>query len=318
MSATMCLAFGTIDTPEVWIASMPVDWSPELGGRAELEFRDGDNEHICDDVVGQVIFIDTQDDGTPIAFVFVGEELPDEDTQDCLDAGSFIRMDEDQAREVLTIVMTAPPVSAVHDLLLIVGDPMATVEDGQSQFQLWQRVVDVADPIVPMFGERMHIKVLDCPNTGSDAEDDGNAVARPTIVGTSEHEADAEVTIAYAAQVEVGIAQIAFWVPSLGDIDGFALMASGWAKINDDDIDDDFRLSERILLAQRTTLDVRYDEDGDPFLHDFAVRDAEEVTEDQYPLLPPGLAEHCRFARELVQADDIVASWSEDNDRDPV
>lgn len=333
MSSTVCVAFGSVSDPAVWAADMPQAWTPMLGMRTQFQVQmsDADEEDgEMAEIISQVVFCDVQEDGSPITFIFGGNEVPDEDIMSRFEDNSWVRLPENAAREILQIIETAPPVASTHDIVLIVGDPSKIDENGNVEYEIWNRILAPNDPLLPMFGQQLLLDVVDSmPDSEVDVElpteqpGEDKQTFRDRVrffqgvnmntVGSAI--GGLPVSVIYCAQVEPGVAQIAFWAKDLGSIDGYDLLAADWALMGEgDDFDvDEFRVTDRILLAEKTFLDIRVDDSGEPFLSDFEIRDAAKVAEDQYSLLPPALAEHCRFAKELEQTDDIVRQWSDED-----
>lgn len=322
MAVTLCVAFGTPEEPAAWAAVMDDEWEPTIGMRAEFHVKaSAEDEEDLFEIVAQVVYIGSADDGSAITYLFGGEDLPDEDMTDRLELNSWTRLPDEDARNVMDVVSAAAPTAAAHDILLVVGDPFARSDGAEVAYQAWNRIIAPEDPLLPMFGQRLVVDLLDSASDdafGTDVvEEDPKTPFKvlipvdPWTPGTAA--SGVNTIVVYSAIVDAGVAQVVFWAPSLASIDGFDLMAAGWEMLDEEDFDPvEFRLTERVELAAKTELRIALDEDDEPCLIDFQIQDAAEVSPDCYDLLPPGLAEHCRFAAEMVSADDIVAQWREE------
>lgn len=356
MTSTLCVAFGSIEVPAVWATRMANEWVPEPGRRVQFQFRqdedadragskrfranlDTGNEHdedhdMTDAIVGHVTYADVQEDGEGIAFVYAGVPHPPVELQEILQANSWLRLSDEDARGVLDVIEHANPVAAVQDLMLVIGDPQMDA-DGVAPMETWSRIVQPYDPTLPLFGQRLILnaiagdEVYDEDDESNEYEDDAAAdaaaeaaqAAAAARVDQRQDEVDLwapgsrseglPALVIYCTATEPGAAQVAFWVASLSDLDGFDLLAAGWEKFDPEVLNEngDFQLATRVRLALRTKLDIREDADGDSYVNDFEIVDAGSVPESSYPLLPAGLADHCRFAAELGDSDDIIGRW---------
>lgn len=332
MDVTLCVAFGSRERAVVWAGSYQTEFAPTPGQSTEIHLhsqpdaRDEDPESIF----AEVVHAETEDDGTTIVFLYAGEQLPDDHICMLLEASQWVPMNAVQARDVMEIVDAAPPMAHTHDVLLVVGDLEAKDEDGNPTFESWNRAIIPDDPVIPMFGERLYVDVLDAlPSDDEEDEsddEDEDLSDSPTLVGlqmiANEDDTGSAATglpavVFYAAKVDPGEAQVGFWVSSLGDVSGFDLVAAGWQKMTPDIFDPiEFRLGERVDLARRTRIDSDVDDDGQLFLKDFELRDAARVEESQYELLPSALVNHCKAAKEMLGIDDIVSGWLDEQSDD--
>lgn len=339
MSATLCVAFGTLESCSVWATTISADVDIYLGMRTQFNFSDEPDDEDPLEVVGQVVHTDVQEDGSAISFLFAGEELPDRELQAQLDE-HWMKLDEDNAHDVMLIVATAPPTAFNHDVLILVGDLDERDEDGKPTAQVWSCEFIPDDPLLPMFAQRLMIDVLgaapdedDEPEAEAEApegSDEGDAAAGdyypdlreadPELNDMSRWPAPTDdgvvpaVTV-YCAIVAPGVGEIAFWTPTLGSVTGFDMMAAGWELLSHDDFDmEEFRATQRLEVARRTVLDIRVDEDSDElYLYDFEIEDAASIPEDFYSFLPSALADHCRFAVAIGDVDDVISGWRDDN-----
>lgn len=327
----MCIAFGSTAAPAVWAGANDLEQMPQVGQVANLEFREASTGDTLT-VSAEFVYVGLDDEGDDVAYLYAGD-LPDEQLHTALEGSAWTQLSPEAAKSILAIVESAPPVAAVHDVLLVIGDPEAVDEDGEPAVQAWNRTIYPDDPLVPMFGERLIIDVFDATEDYSDSDDEdesfddsddededssGEVLVRVlapidlTAPGTPEDGYPSVVF--YAAKVEAGEAQVGFWVHSIGAATAFDLVEAGWQMLSPEQFDPvEFRVAERVNLAVRTTIVTGEDEDGTPALLDFAVLDASGVREDQYSLMPTILAEHCRAANELNgDMDALIRSWSQE------
>jgi hypothetical protein len=322
MDVTLCLVFGSLDRAIVWAGAYETDQPPMAGQSTEIhlhtqpDMQDSEPETI----IAEVVHSEVSEEGETVVFLYAGEDMPDEHTISLLSALRWLPMSDNQAQDVMEIVAAAPPMARLHDVLLIVGDVNNLDSEGNPSVEAWNRTISADDPVIPMFGERMYVDVIDAVPLDEDYEevDENLDIDNEDIVfipaANEENTGSAEnglpAVVFYAAKVDPGEAQVGFWVSSLGDITGFDLVAAGWEKMTQDTFDPiEFRLSERVDLSRRTRIETDFDEEGQIVLNDFEVKNAAEVTESQYELLPSALANHCRTAKEMLSIDDIVSGW---------
>lgn len=333
MDVTLCLVFGSRERAVVWAGSYETDQPPMAGQSTEIhlhtqpDMEDPEPETI----VAEVVHSEVSEEGETVVFLYAGEDMPDDRIVSLLSGLRWLPMDHDQAQDVMEIVAAAPPMARLHDVLLIVGELDGVDEEGNPSIEAWNRTISADDPVIPMFGERMYVDVIDAipldeeyflseeddEDEEEESLDSEGVVFMPAAneenVGSAADGLPAVVF--YAAKVDPGEAQVGFWVSSLGDITGFDLVAAGWEKMTPDTFDPvEFRLSERVDLSRRTRIDTDFDEEGQIVLNDFDVKDAAYVTESQYALLPSALVNHCRAAKEMLSIDDIVSGWADEQD----
>lgn len=333
MNVTLCVVFGSKHRAVVWAGTYETDNPPSPGQSTEIHLhaqRDMRDEYP-ESILTEVVHSEISDEGTALLFLYAGEELPDAHVTDLLEASQWIPMSEDQAQDIMDVVDSAPPMAYTHDVLLVVGSSEEKDETGSPVLEAWNRSIAADDPLIPMFGERLFVDVLDAfveeDIEDMDEEDDvldesESESSEGGLILSLEMEANENnvgsgqgglpAVVVYAAKVDPGEAQVAFWVSSLGDITGFDLVAAGWEKMTPETFDSrDFRLSERVDLARRTRIYTDLDEDGEYMLADYELENAGGVLESQYELLPSALVEHCVAAKEMLRLDDIVSGWVE-------
>lgn len=343
MDVTLCLVFGSRDNAVVWAGSYETDEPPMEGQSTEIHLHTHPDlgEPEPDSIIAEVVHTEISEEGQGVVFLFAGEELPDERITSLLSALRWVPMSDSQAQDVMEIVEAAPPMARVHDVLLVAGDLDRVDSEGKPDVEAWNRTISADDPVIPMFGERMYIDVLDALpyydeedmldgyEHGADEEHESDTEepdldADPNILDlipeADENNVGSGATglpavVFYAAKVDPGEAQVGFWVSSLGDISGFDLMAAGWEKMTPDTFNPtEFRLAERVDLSRRTHIDTDFDDEGQIILNDYEVENASQVSESQYELMPSALVNHCRTAREMLELDDIVSSWVDEQD----
>lgn len=339
MDVTLCLVFGSRERAVVWAGSYETDEPPMEGQSTEIHLHTqpdmGDPEP--DSIVAEVVHTEISEEGQGVVFLFAGEQLPDDHIISLLTALHWVPMSDNQAQDVMEIVEAAPPMARVHDVLLVVGDLDLVDADGNPEVEAWNRTISADDPVIPMFGERMYVDVLDAlPFLDEDEifteEDEESELAEDDLDYSEEAlnlvpEADENnvgsaatglpAVVFYAAKVDPGEAQVGFWVSSLGDITGFDLVAAGWEKMTPDTFNPtEFRLAERVDLSRRTHIDTDFDDEGQIILNDYEVENASLVSESQYELMPSALVNHCRAAKEMLGLDDIVSSWIDEQGED--
>lgn len=331
------VAFGSRDRAVVWAGTYQTEEPPRPGQSTEIQLhsRPDMEDEDPESLLTEVVYAEEDEEtGVTVVYLYAGETLPDERISQLFEASKWVSMGEPEARSIMELVDATPPLAHTHDVLLIVGDPDAKDGEGKRAPEAWNRVIVADDPVIPMFGERLYVDVLDALPLDDEDEEDGEGegedldledaddeepvlgvhlIADENVEGTGAYGLPAVVF--YAAKVDPGEAQVGFWVSGLGDVSGFDLVAAGWQKMSPDQFDaDEFRLSERVDLAKRTKIYTELDDDGQYVLKDYELLDAATVTESQYDLLPQALVNHCRAASEMMQIDDIVSGWVDEQD----
>lgn len=333
----LCVAFGSKTHPAAWASSLDVEELPSIGMRTQLflhsraesteNLETSAEEDDSSYVVAEVAHVGVDDDGVPVAYLFASSDLPDDETIGYLEQGHWVRLGDDAARGILTILESSPPAAATHEVMLVLGD---VAPDGDpSKVEAWTKCFLPDDPRIPMFGDRMLLDPLDALGEYEDSEDEDSADAdggetpdKESAEGTpynrwldlEQQGSDDEgypALVFFAAKVDAGEAQVAFWIPKPGTLNGFDLLAAGWQQMSVEEFDPiEFRVVERVDLASRTVIRVQENSDESlGLLVDYEVDNAASVRDDQLELLPPVLAEHCLASRELGDIDAIIESW---------
>jgi hypothetical protein len=323
MNLTLCICFGTSENPLG--VSLTIrrhdDDILRLGSITKFNLTDDEGP---EPVLAEVMYNGLDDDGDPISFLYAGPELPDAETLAMFDDAEWNRMSDEEAQDILdNIIAHAAPNASLHEAILFAGDPSGG--DPAHPMQAWRRVFSPDDPLIPMFGQRIVMDPLDA--VGDDDEEDLDDEEEltpdeeaqldyelevdPTRVGTLYHDENLlPVAIIYAAKVAPGEAQVAMWTKSLQPVSGFDLVAAGWEMLDltSEELIE-FNVTERIRLALSTHIDVAYDEEDVPYLVDFDIDNAENITDKQIEFLPAILREQVFAARELDHIDDFIDSW---------
>lgn len=162
ISVQLYLAFGYGDQAEVWGSSVELERVFKLGEKTQIILRDTSDEEF-ERVVTidcEVAHIDYTDSGEPYIFIYHEDFISDEYSE-LLEAANWERMAEEDEDSILEVLEYAPPVAALHDLILVVGDYESVDADGYpNEVKVWHRVIEPDDPSVPVFGEKFHSHVV--------------------------------------------------------------------------------------------------------------------------------------------------------------
>lgn len=309
---TMAVVFGTPGNAVGWATQHQSDEVPLLGVRAAFRVTSEDNEETPGEILAQVMFSDFVDEGTVLAYLYGGPALPSGEFVSWLEAASWTPMDQEDVEEVLGVCSAAPPLAAVHSVLLLAGEP-----EGED-FQAWSRVVSPRDPVLPVFGQRMLIDSVEGMGQDEDidvtAPDSSGEQAEPDPLDVGSMAEGLPAITVFSGLASPGYAEIVFWTSGLGDVGGFDLMAAGWQQLSVPEQFDPvaFRAKQRINLALATRLVWREEEDGQEYLHDLEMDDPEKVSPEDYDLLPPALASYCLARKEIADLPDRLAEWEQD------
>jgi hypothetical protein len=98
------------------------------------------------------------------------------------------------------------------------------------------------------------------------------------------------ILVFYTAKIGYGIAAIGVWLQSLAEYSELDMIADGWELLGKDSINlTDFRLVERIEIARQTHLVMMFDDYDNRYVHEYSLASPENVTEEQFDLIPPAL-----------------------------
>lgn len=162
ITVQLYLAFGYGEDAEVWGSSVDVERLFKLGEKTQIVLRDssaGDSEEIYT-IDCEVSYIDYTETGEPYVFLCNDEPIT-ELYKDLLEGANWSRMEEEDEEDILDVLDYAPPVAALHDLVLVVGDYTSVDEQGYpDKVQVWHRAIEPNDPIVPVFGEKFLSHVI--------------------------------------------------------------------------------------------------------------------------------------------------------------
>jgi hypothetical protein len=129
------------------------------------------------------------------------------------------------------------------------------------------------------------------------------------------------ILVFYTAKIGYGIAAIGVWLQSLAEYSELDMIADGWELLGKDSINlTDFRLVERIEIARQTHLVMMFDDYDNRYVHEYSLASPENVTEEQFDLIPPALQEFIEgineMNSEIDSIDTIVSSWMDEDSTD--
>jgi hypothetical protein len=162
ISVQLYLAFGYGEQAEVWGSSVELERLFRLGEKTQIVLRDssGDDSEQVVTIDCEVGHIDYTDSGEPYVFIY-HEDLINDLYSELLEAANWERMSEEDEDSILDVLDYAPPVAALHDLILVVGDYEIVDKEGYpSGVKVWHRVIEPDDPSVPVFGEKFYSHVI--------------------------------------------------------------------------------------------------------------------------------------------------------------
>lgn len=324
MDLTICLAFGNRESAVAVATGLERDEFLRLGTVTQLSLANVDDIEDIEPIYAEVVHNSYGEDGSATSFLYGGEELPDDEVLERFSSADWTRLtDEESVKVIENIVEPAAPNAATHEVALFVGDPAAGKLEG------WLRVMNPLDPLIPMFGQRILLDPTDVLSESDELEDEEDldedfeddelddfnpdTDIDPTEQQSIWHEEDMlPVVIFYASKVGPGFAQVALWTRSFGPFTSEDLIAAGWERI---DVTSEemveFDPTHRIPVALASHVDVAYDDEGDPYLVDYKIDNAQSITEEQFRFLPGVFKEHVTAQRELADIDSIIASWRE-------
>lgn len=159
MNTYLCVVFGYGDDAEVWAANIITDRYLNLGEAAKINLSSENGEQL--DVDGEVVHVGLTDEGNNYAIAVSESAVEDDEFREALSNSEWTLLGEEESEDVFEIVDTAPPVAALHDLLLVVGDYKAVDEFGYPNgITVWHRVIEPNDVSVPLFGEKFYSHVI--------------------------------------------------------------------------------------------------------------------------------------------------------------
>jgi hypothetical protein len=159
MNTYLCVVFGYGDDAEVWAANITTDRYLSLGEAAKISLSSDNGDKL--DVDGEIVHVGLTDEGNNYAIAVSESAVEDDEFREALSNSEWTLLGEEESEDVFDIVDTAPPVAALHDLLLVVGDYTATDEFGYPNgITVWHRVIEPNDVSVPLFGEKFYSHVI--------------------------------------------------------------------------------------------------------------------------------------------------------------
>jgi hypothetical protein len=346
----LCVSFGYGPDAEVWAASITAERLLQLGEAASINLTSEDEEVYT--IESEIIFVGETNEGNNYAVAASEDPISDENFREALIFSEWTLLSGEDAVEVSELIDSSPPVAALHDLLLVIGDYKSKDEFGYpDKIQVWHRLIEPDDVSVPLFGEKFlsHIVLsngeveYDDSEEGEDLileegtdlteifqreievnfDDYADMIEEPVVYleepqveltteGTPEK--GYPVLSFYTAKTGYGVASIGVWAPNIEPYTDFDLIADGWEQLGPELFNAlEFRLEERIDLASKTNLVLYYDEDGNRFISQYALTHPEEVSENQFDLIPIALQDFVEDVKamnvELEDIDNVVGEW---------
>lgn len=346
----LCVSFGYGPDAEVWAASITTERLLQLGEAANISLASEDEEVYT--IESEIIFVGETDEGNNYAVATSDEPVSEESFREALIFSEWTLLSGEDALEVSALVDSSPPVAALHDLLLVVGDYKSKDKFGYpDKIEVWHRVIEPDDVSVPLFGEKFlsHIVLSNGEVDYEDTEEREDLIledgADLTEIFQGELEVDFDtypeideepvvyleepqveltaegtpeegypVLSFYTAKTGYGVANIGVWAPSIEPYTDFDLIADGWEQLGPELFNAlEFRLEERIDLASKTNLVLYYDEDGNRFINQYELTHPEDVTENQFDLIPIALQDFVEDVKamkvDLENIDSVVGEW---------
>lgn len=301
-SVTLCLVFGEDGDAACWASLYETEEYPEPGSVLRLQLSTEDS------VFSQVMLTLEGDNDGVLVLLYGGPEQPDDEVTAALSHG-WNQMPDEVAHTLLHMCETAPMTAQTHDAVLVCGDPAT------GEVEVWERMMEPIDPLVPLFGQRLVLDALDVlPDERARTADE---LPEPDPTSSATLTDGIPVVVVSGMLMAPGFAEVVFWTRDLGEVSGADLTACDWSQVSvPDDFDpDEMQLSERVALALRTRFGwAPADEEDVVVLDEYTLEGAEDVEERLYALLPDELVEYCRMRRDLANISDIVAGWSEHPD----
>lgn len=138
-----------------------------------------------------------------------------------------------------------------------------------------------------------------------------------TMEETGSPEEGYPVLVFYTSKIGYGVAAIGAWLKDLGEYTELDMIADGWELLGKESINlTDFRLKERIDIAKQTHLVMMFDDYDNRYVHEYSLLSPEQVTQEQFILLPPALQDFIEGINEMTfeldSIDSIVSAWMEE------
>lgn len=162
VSIQLYITFGYDEEAEVWGSAVEIERLFKLGEKTQIVLRENAEEE--DEAISiidcEVAHIDYTEDGEAMVFAY-NDDPATEEMQRLLTAANWTKLEDEDADSIIEVLDYAPPVAALHDLLLVVGDYESVDEEGYpSNLQVWHRMIEPDDPSVPIFGEKFFSHVI--------------------------------------------------------------------------------------------------------------------------------------------------------------
>ncbi len=327
MRALVSILFGVRNNKVGWVSESEINLLPNVGMVIPIRFGEEDDHPL----EGQVYRAWEDEDGDPGGMViYAGETIPDELFQESMETSGWERLTDEALKVLSDIIDETPVLAAIHEVVLIVGDPAR-----EDRLLAFQRSLTPYDPALPLFSQRLRLDLAQDVDKDEydDAEEEGEELTEEEWRVFQENEtrgingelADNSlidglirgipaITI-YSALVRSGLGRVAFWTSSLGNLTAEHLVENDWEELRiPQQLDPrDFRLSERVNLAKQSIVSFEITDFGTARIRDWTMESPLLVGEDQYSLLPQMLVEHVKAASEFTHMDDYLAEWSRDS-----
>lgn len=322
MMTIISVVFGNRDYATGWITEQDMEGLPVVGTPVSINVGAEDSPLSAQ---GQVYRSWPEVDGNPGGiFIYGGNHVPDDDFQRGMDGANWERISDEALKVLVETASHTPVLAAVHEVTLVVGDP-----NHVESLSCFQRLLQPYDPILPLFSQRLRVEafedktfeVLEEENSKDDDEDEVDWSSHleeierelrgsAPVVAT---QAGLPGLVIYSSLISSGLARVCFWSPAFGDVAAEDLVANAWDPIRIPEQFDpiDFQLARRVSLALRADVDFMDTEFGTITVNEWSIDDPLSVGEDDYPLLPPLLVEHCRAQKELEDISLFIDEWGE-------
>lgn len=270
--------------------------------------------------------------------IYGGEDIPSKEFQATLEQVGWERLTRDALVVLFAAVQQTPVMAALHDVLIVVGEP-----EEQENMIAFQRVLRPYDPTMLLFGQRVRLNLANEMND----EEDANQELLTELTSITEDETQTSVeelmrirdseleeveqeleglistdnvakgipaiTI-FSTIIRNGTGRIVFWCPKLGNVDPTILIANDWRQVSipEDFNPQEFRLSDRIALAKRASVTFEPTEFGTFQTKEWSIEDPLSVKDEDFMLMPPVLVENIKAKRDIASIDDYITKWAEE------
>lgn len=271
--------------------------------------------------------------------IYGGTEIPTAEFQNILEQVGWEKLTQDAIVVLFAAVQQTPVMAALHDVLIVVGDP-----EKQDEMTAFQRILRPYDPTMLLFGQRVRL------NLANEMGDDEESLTQEILASLpSDLQGQEEMSVEdlmkirdeelmeveqelkglistdhivkgipaitiFSTIIRNGTGRIVFWCPTLGNVDPTVLIANEWQQVSiPDDFDpQDFRLYERINLAKRATITFEPTEFGTFQTKEWDIEDPLSVKDEDFMLMPPVLVENIKAKRDIASINDYITEWAKE------